>query len=129
KVTKAAKADFLGRTVTAAGAPREFVLYLAAVVKRGRQGMFGAIAAAYFDLLDVHFGRVRATVTVARAADAELSRAIAARLSENLGKDVVPTIQIDPELLGGVVVRIGDRVHDGSLRRRLQRLRRQLLGK
>jgi len=129
KIRKSAKADFLGRTVAAVGAPREFALYLAAVVKRGRQGILGAIAAAYLDLLDEHFGRVRATVTVARAADAELTRAIATRLSQNLGKEVVPTIQIDPALLGGVVVRVGDRVHDGSLKRRLQRLRRQLLGK
>jgi F-type H+-transporting ATPase subunit delta len=129
KIPKAAKADFLGRTVTAVGAPREFVLYLAAVVKRGRQGILSSIAAAYLDLLDRHFGRVRATVTVARAADAELTRAIAARLSGNLGKEVVPTIQIDPALLGGVIVRVGDRIHDGSLKRRLQRLRRQLLGK
>ena len=129
KITKAAKADFLGRSVTAVGAPRELVLYLAAVVKRGRQGMLSQIAAAYLDLLDRHFGRVRATVTVARKADAELTRAIAERLSANLGKEVVPTVEIDPALLGGVVVRVGDRVHDGSLKRRLQRLRRQLLGK
>lgn len=129
KVPKAAKSEFLARTVTAVGAPREFALYLGAVVKRGRQGILSEIANAYLDLLDQHFGRVRATVTVARAADADLSRAIAAQLSENLGKEVVPTMVVDPGLLGGVLVRVGDRVHDGSLKRRLQRLRRQLLGK
>ncbi len=129
KVTKAAKADFLGKTLTAMGAPREFVLYLGAVVKRGRQGVLDQIAASYGDLLDQHFGRVRAQVTVARAPDAALSHAIAELLSKNLAKQVVPTITVDPELLGGVIVRVGDRVYDGSLRRRLLRLRRQLLSR
>jgi F-type H+-transporting ATPase subunit delta len=129
KVTKATKADILARAVAGIGAPRPFALYLAAVVKRGRQNALRAIAAAYHELLDAHLGRVRAHVTVARAPDDELAAALAASLSKNLGKQVVPSFTVDPEILGGAIVRLGDRVHDGSLRRRLLRLRRHLLNR
>ena len=129
KVTKAAKADLLARAVASIGAPRAFALYLAAVVKRGRQSSLRAVAATYHELLDAHFGRVRAHVTVARAPDDTLAAALAASLSKNLGKQVVPSFTVDPEILGGAIVRLGDRVHDGSLRRRFLRLRRHLLSR
>ena len=48
-------------------------------------------------------------------------------LSKLLGKTAVPSLRVRPEILGGVVVRAGDRIFDGSLRRRLDRLRRQLM--
>jgi F-type H+-transporting ATPase subunit delta len=44
-----------------------------------------------------------------------------------LGKEVRAHMKADPGILGGVVVRIGDRVYDGSLRRRLTTLRRRML--
>jgi F-type H+-transporting ATPase subunit delta len=48
-------------------------------------------------------------------------------LSALLGKTAVPHVRVNPEILGGVVVKAGDRIYDGSLRRRLDRLRRQLM--
>ena len=129
KITKAAKAQVLANALSATGAPREFVLFLGAVVKRGRQGILGEIAGAYGDLLDEHFGRVRAQVTVARPPDAALAKTIADTLSANLAKTVVPSFQVDPDILGGAIVRVGDRVYDGSVKRRLLRLRKQLLSK
>ncbi len=125
RVTKAQKAGIL--THALAGAPREFVLFLAAVVKRGRQGLFGEMAQAYQDLLDVKLNRVRAAVTVAHPVDAALRQRIAERLTAVVGKEVLPHFTEDPSLLGGLVVRVGDRVFDGSLRRRMTMLRRQLL--
>jgi F-type H+-transporting ATPase subunit delta len=44
-----------------------------------------------------------------------------------LGKTAVPHFRVKPEILGGVIVRAGDTIYDGSLRRRLDRMRRQLL--
>jgi F-type H+-transporting ATPase subunit delta len=49
-------------------------------------------------------------------------------LVKALGKDVVPEFSVDPEILGGTIVRVGERIYDGSVRRRLTRLRRQLIG-
>ena len=50
-------------------------------------------------------------------------------MSEALRKDVIASYRVDPEILGGVVVRVGDRVFDGSVRRRVTKLRRLLLSR
>lgn len=129
KVPKAAKARVLGQALAQVGAPPEFVRYLGAVVKRGRQLLFGAIADEYRRLVDQSLNRVRATVTMAREPDPALGQQIAAALGRILRKDVIATYAVDPAVLGGAVVRVGDRVYDGSVRRSLMRLRRQLLNR
>ena len=125
KVTKARKGQLLAASLP--GAPQEFVLFLQAVINRGRQLLLGAMAVEYSGLLDQKFNRVRAGVTVARAPDDALKAAVTAALSKALGKEVVATFMVDEDILGGAVVRVGDRVLDGSVRRRLAQLRRQLL--
>jgi F-type H+-transporting ATPase subunit delta len=127
RVTKAQKSGLLAAALE--GAPREFVLFLQAVVRRGRQNLFGQIAQEYQGLLDVKLNRVRAAVTVARPADAALRKRIAEQLSQVIGKQVLPHFHEDPGLLGGIVVRVGDRVFDGSIRRRMTMLRRALLAR
>ena len=44
------------------------------------------------------------------------------------GKQVVPTVAVDPELLGGIVVEVGSKVYDGSVRTQLERLAKELGG-
>ena len=118
RVPKAEKARLLGGALRET--PREFVLFLQALVKRGRQQILRAIATEYLNLLDQKLDRVRAGVTLARTPDENLKRAIQEALTRQLGKQ-------DPEILGGTIVRVGERVLDGSLRRRMTKLRRQLL--
>ncbi len=127
RVTKTLKSELVGRALSAVGAPREFVLYLQAVVKRGRQGRFREIAASYGEMVDKKLNRVRASVTTARPADAGLQQAISASIARTMGLEVVSTFGVDADLLGGAIVRVGDKIYDGSLRRRLVRLKRQLL--
>ena len=125
KVTKTKKAEILAASLP--GAPREFVLFLTAVVKRGRQLLFGEMATQYRGLLDVKHNRVRAGITLARTPDAAMQAAIVQALETALGKEVLAGFAVDPEILGGAVIRVGDRVLDGSVRRKLAALRRQLL--
>lgn len=125
RVPKAEKARILGRALH--DTPRPFVLFLQAVVKRGRQALLAEIAREYEALLDIKHNRVRAGVTLARPADEALREQIRQGLSRQLGKDVVAGFSVDPEILGGAIVRIGTRHYDGSLRRKLTKLRRQLL--
>jgi len=127
RVTKAAKANLLAAALP--DAPGEFVRFLQAVVKRGRQGLFGAMSHELQGLVDIKLNRVRAAVTVARPADEALRREITARLTEVMGKEVLPHFHVDEGLLGGVMVRVGDRVFDGSVRRRMTLLRRHLLAR
>ncbi|MCB9504855.1 MAG: ATP synthase F1 subunit delta [Gemmatimonadales bacterium] len=109
-------------------APRPFVLFLVALIRRGRQYLIGTIADEYRVLADDKLGRVRASITLARDADPLTRQVISERLARAIGKDVIAGFVTDPAILGGTIVRIGDQVHDGSVRKRLGRLRRQLLG-
>jgi F-type H+-transporting ATPase subunit delta len=127
RVPKAAKARLLAAAFP--NVPREFVLFLQALVKRGRQYLLREIATEYHNLLDIKFNRVRAGVTLAHPADEALQRSIAEALSRQLGKEVLPSFSVDPEILGGTIVRVGERIHDGSIRRRLIKLRRHLLAR
>ena len=127
RVPKPVKSRILAAALEGA-APKDFVRFLQAVVRRGRQGLFGEIAQQYQGLVDVKLNRVHAGVTLARPADAALERQIVERLRTAIGKDVRAHFREDPGIIGGVVVRVGDRVFDGSVRRRLAALRRQMLG-
>jgi F-type H+-transporting ATPase subunit delta len=125
KVTKAEKARILAGALQET--PREFVLFLQAMIKRGRQQLLREVATEYLGLLDQKLDRVRAGVTLARTPDERLKRAIQDGLSRQLGKQVIPAFTVDPEILGGTIIRVGERVLDGSVRRRMTKLRRQLL--
>jgi F-type H+-transporting ATPase subunit delta len=126
RVAKAVKSRLLAEAL-ADRAPAEFVRFLQAVVRRGRQGLIGGIAREYQGLMDVKLNRVHAGVTLAREPDARLRDAIVRRLTTVLGKEVRGRFRADPAILGGVVVRVGDRIYDGSLKRKLQVLRRRML--
>lgn len=127
RVTKKAKQDVLARALEGV-APESFVRFLQSVIRRGRQGMFPAMSEAYQLLADVHFNRVHASVVTAREPDAAFQKLIAERLTKAVGKTVLPHFRVDEGLVGGVVVRVGDRVFDGSIRRRIQKLRARMLG-
>jgi F-type H+-transporting ATPase subunit delta len=71
---------------------------------------------------------VHASVTVAREADDADRKVIVDQLTRALGKQVVPHFHVNQAILGGVVIRVGDMVLDGSVRRRLATLRARMLG-
>jgi F-type H+-transporting ATPase subunit delta len=125
RVPKPEKARFLGAALK--DAPRDFVLWLQALVKRGRQGILREVAAEYLTLLDQKLNRVRASVTLAREPDNKLRKTIEENLARQLDKQVIAAYLVDPAILGGAIIRVGDRVLDGSVRRRMTKLRRQLL--
>ena len=125
RVPKAAKSRLLASALK--DTPREFVLFLQAVVERGRQGLLEEIAREYSALVDIKLNRVRAAVTLAREPDEALRKQIAKSLTEALGKEVIPAFVTDPGILGGTIVRVGERIYDGSVRRRMARLKRALL--
>lgn len=126
RVAKAVKSRLLAEALEGAAAP-EFVRFLQAVVRRGRQGLLGEIAQQYEALVDIKENRVHAGVALPREADEALRRLIVERLTRVLGKEVRAHFRTEPAILGGVVVRVGDRVYDGSLKRRLTVLRRRML--
>lgn len=108
-------------------APEMFVRFVMVLTDKRRQALLPEIAAAYRDLVDERMGRVRVQVTISHAPDAALQAEIGNALADRLGKTVIPTFAVDPELLGGMVVRVGDQILDGSVRTRAAQLRRRLL--
>jgi F-type H+-transporting ATPase subunit delta len=109
--------------------PSTFLKFLQAMVKNRRQLLIPQVATQYHALVDVVENRVHAAVTVAKPASEADQKSIAERLSKIVGKTVVPHFYVNPAVLGGLVVRVGDTVLDGSVRRRLARLKSQMLGR
>ncbi|HEX5466900.1 MAG TPA: F0F1 ATP synthase subunit delta [Candidatus Limnocylindrales bacterium] len=97
------------------------------LLERGRIELLARVAEAFAALDDRRQGVSRALVTSAEPLTEDELRAIQARLGELSTGTTVLTTQTDPSLLGGVVVRIGDRLIDGSVRGRLERLRGRLI--
>ena len=96
------------------------------LLERGRVRILPEVLRRYDQLVDRASGTVRAEVVAAVEVDARLERRIAAALQQSLGASVQTTVRQDPAILGGLVIRIGDRVIDGSVRTRLEQLRAAL---
>jgi F-type H+-transporting ATPase subunit delta len=126
RVSKSAKGRILERALQGE-APAEFVRFLQAVVRRGRQGLMAEIAQEYQVLLDQKLDRVHAGVTLVDDADARTQKQVVERLTKALGREVRAYFRADPRILGGVVVRVGDKIFDGSVRRRLTAVQRRML--
>ena len=119
---KALEASFRSRV------PEPFLRFLLVVLEKRRQMLLEEIAVQYQILVDDVRGRARANVRLARPADEVLQKEIVSSLERRLGKTVVPTFEVDPSLIGGMVIRVGDEILDGSLGRKVSGLRRRLLG-
>ena len=110
-------------------APAKFVRFVESVVSHRRQMLFPEIAQEYMDLVDAAENRLHANVTVAKDVDEKTKKMIADRLSKIFDKTVVPHITVDEKILGGLVVRVGDTVMDGSIRRKLGTLKQKMLAR
>jgi F-type H+-transporting ATPase subunit delta len=115
------------RQALAGRAPELFVRFVMVLVDKRRQSLIPEIAQAYRDLVDQRMGRARVEVTISHAPDAELQAEIQRALEVQLGRTVIPTYKVDPDLLGGMVLRLGDEILDGSVRSRANGLRRRLM--
>jgi len=92
------------------------------MVERGRAAVLAQVLDAYRRLADRASGVVRADVTTAVTPDDALKEEIARTLAERLGTSVKTEVRADPSIIGGLVIRIGDRVIDDSVRTHLQQL-------
>ena len=107
------------------GLVRNFLLLL---LKNNRLHHLDLICGHYERMANDKLGRLKAQVISAVELDADQVQALEQKVSTATQKDVQLETQIDPSILGGVIVRIDHTVLDGSLLGRLERLRRELVG-
>ena len=97
------------------------------MLRRSRVEQLPRVAAEFRRLDNARQGIVLATATSAAPLSQDEVRAVTARMEQLTGGRVELALDVDPALLGGLVVRVGDRLIDGSVRGRLERLRNQLV--
>jgi F-type H+-transporting ATPase subunit delta len=100
---------------------------IALLGKTGKLDLVPDLTVAYRERLLAHQNIVRAEVTSAAPLSPEKTKALEESLAKVTGKKVELSVSVDPNLLGGVVARIGSTVYDGSVKTQLQRMRQQLV--
>lgn len=101
--------------------------YLSLLLDKGRIALLASSAAAYQQRAMEAGGRLAAALTTAAPLPEAQEEKLAAALGKVYDKRVEFSCAVDPALLGGAVVQIGDIIIDGSVRTQLQALRRDLL--
>jgi F-type H+-transporting ATPase subunit delta len=96
------------------------------LVDKRREPLLDNIVEEFDRYKDVNENRVQARVVSAKKLDADLLEALRSALEQRTRKSVILSETIDPEVLGGLRVNVGDRVIDGTVRRSLQDMRRSL---
>ena len=96
------------------------------LVSKGRVALAEGIAAEYRELVDDYRGVGNAEVTTAVALDAEAEKRIADQMTEATGRQIKLTSRVDPDIVGGIVIKIGDSLIDGSTRTKLSAMRSAL---
>lgn len=103
--------------------------FLNLLADKRRTGLLADVKAEFDNLLREHTNVVAATAISAVPLTKTQLTALEKALEKRTGKDIELTTSTDPSLMGGVLVRIGDTVLDGTVKGKLDRLREQLLTK
>jgi len=117
------KKDGLGRMVE--GADEAFMNFLQTLVERDRMPEIAHIRARYQELWDAERKLLPVEVTSAVALDEETVRSIGERIGSETGNTIQLTTVVDPDMVGGIVLRVGNTVLDASIRTRLEQLRKE----
>jgi F-type H+-transporting ATPase subunit delta len=124
RFTSAEKKDAIRRIIT--GADERFLNFLELLAERHRLPATFRIRRAFDELWREEHKMLPVEVTSAVELDEALVRSIGERIEERTGRRIELTSRVDPEIIGGLVLRVGNKVLDASVSGRLQRLRKQI---
>ena len=113
-------------TRVTADQPRAVGSLLQLLVRRRRISLLPAITGAFGDIVDRRAGIATARITTPVALDEAAQKALVDRLERASGKKLRASFVVDPTLIGGAKVQVGDHLVDASIRARLEALRVQL---
>lgn len=112
-----------------AGSTPAFIHTIQLLVEKKRINEVSQLAAAFAELAAAAQGTAEATVYSTRALTAEESESISAAFAKRVGKQSLTiTNEIDPSLIGGIRIQIGNHIYDSSVASKLERLKRELIG-
>jgi F-type H+-transporting ATPase subunit delta len=118
------KKDGIGKMIE--GADEHFERFLELLAERHRMPAVFRIRRAFDELYAEERKLLPVTITSAVELDDDTLKEIAGKIEENTGRKVELTTKVDPNVIGGLVMRVGNMVMDGSIRARLERLRKQV---
>jgi F-type H+-transporting ATPase subunit delta len=125
-VSVQAKHEVMEKIVKRLGASKIIRNFLFVIADHRRTQLIPEIAAAFEQVLRQRQGVAEAEISSAVELTAAQKKELAGTLARLTGKKIEPKYSLDPSLLGGAVVRIGDTIYDGSLRTRLNEMRARL---
>lgn len=108
------------------GAAQPIRNFMAVVIDHRRIGMLDDIVRVFERELDAELGFAEVEVSSARPLSPEQRRSVETRVQQMTGKQIRASYVSNPELLGGIVVRVGDTIYDGSVRGQLETMRQKL---
>jgi F-type H+-transporting ATPase subunit delta len=114
--------ELLGRT-RISGRTANFLRLL---VDKQRINFLGEIENAYREFMDKSLKKVRVSVKTPYPLTSEMEGALKQRVAEMTGKEVEMTVEDDASLIGGLIVRVGDTMYDGSIKTQLGNIRKLL---
>ncbi len=126
-ITRADKHAVIEKLVEEMGASRTLRNYLFVIVDQRRAGLLLEIEQAFRALLDARQGITQATVTSAAELSPEERAALDRALTKLTERKVQARFMTDASLIGGVRVKIGSTIYDGSVRTQLDRLRERMI--
>jgi len=109
------------------GADELFLNFLDLLVENHRMPVIFRVRRGYDTLWDQHNRRLPVQVTSAVELDEQTVKLIGDRIQEQTGQQVELSASVEPDILGGIVVQVGNQVLDASIRNRLDSLRRQVV--
>jgi ATP synthase F1 delta subunit len=118
------KQDGLGKAIT--GAEPELVNFLGLLIEKHRMPVLFRIRRQFDALWAKENKRLGVTVTSAVELDPEIARRIGSEIEEQTGNTIELQTKVDPDVLGGLVVQVGNVVLDTSIRNRLEKLRKSV---
>jgi len=118
------KKDALGRAIE--GAHPAFMNFLEALVERHRMPAIFRIRERFDRMWEEEHKLLPVEVTSAVSLDDEIVRSIGDQVGEQTGRKVELSSRVDPDILGGIVLRVGNFILDASITGRLEQLRKQV---
>ena len=126
-ITLESKVKVLDAIAPRIGMAKQVRNFLAVLLQNDRIHAVESIVTEYRNQINLRLRISEAEITSVRELSAEEKLKIEAQAAGLAGVEILPVYKQDPSLLGGVVLRIGDTVYDGSIRGRLEELREKLL--